>query len=125
MITNDSHAGFGSGRKKLPEPKDLFIPLKREYFEAFERGDKNTEYRLPGGRWNERTCYPGRSVVLSLGYGKQRRLKGRVVNFEVRPLQGLAYAAFVTCYPGKPNLAACIQISRYQEPPQRSTLEEF
>lgn len=34
--------------------KPLFIPIKREFFEAFERGDKTHEYRLYGPRWNER-----------------------------------------------------------------------
>lgn len=96
--------------------KALFIPLKREYYEAFEVGKKDTEYRRPGGRWNSKTCIPGREVVLSLGYGKQRRLKGVIKSFAERPLQGLAYAAFVTVYPGAPNLAACIEIELEANP---------
>lgn len=59
----------------------LFIPLKKEYFEAFERGEKTEEYRIYGPRWNERTCAIGRPVVLSCGYGKARRLRGVVVSF--------------------------------------------
>lgn len=59
----------------------LFIPLKRQFFEAFERGEKRFEYRTYGPRWNERTCVIGRRVTLSLGYGKQRRLAGEVVSF--------------------------------------------
>lgn len=59
----------------------LFVPLKAEYFHDFATGLKTTEYRLYGPRWNERTCRPGRPVVLSLGYGKRNRLMGRVASF--------------------------------------------
>ena len=90
--------------------KPLFIPLKREYFEAFERGDKDTEFRLPGGRWNERTCKNGRPVVLSLGYGKKHRLNGTVISFGIHALSPEKFDAFKACYPDKPNLAACIRI---------------
>jgi len=61
--------------------KPLFIPLKREWFEAFRDGRKTIEYRPFGPRWNERTCLVGRPVVLSLGYGKAHRLTGRVARF--------------------------------------------
>ena len=63
------------------EEHPLFIPLNAEHFEAFEAGEKAEEYRAPGGRWNARTCRPGRPVVLSYGYGKQRRLRARVRHF--------------------------------------------
>lgn len=63
------------------EERPLFIPLNAEHFEAFEAGEKSEEYRAPGGRWNARTCRPGRPVVLSYGYGKQRRLRARVRDF--------------------------------------------
>ncbi|OPY70470.1 MAG: hypothetical protein A4E62_01557 [Syntrophorhabdus sp. PtaU1.Bin002] len=66
--------------------KPLFIPLKREHFEAFENGTKTTEFRQYGPRWNERTCVVGRPVVLSLGYGKQRRLEGLITAFSKKPL---------------------------------------
>ncbi len=92
----------------MPE-KDLFIPLKREYYEAFERSDKDTEYRLPGGRWNAHTCRVGRWATLSLGYGKARRMRKKIASFEIRPLNGGAAVAFSDCYPGKPNMAACIR----------------
>lgn len=59
--------------------KPLFIPLKREYFEAFFSGEKRQEYRPWGPRWNDRTCVIGRPVVLSCGYGKGRRLCGEIV----------------------------------------------
>lgn len=109
MKTNDSHAGFGSGSRKIEVEKDLFIPLKREYYEAFERGDKDTEYRLPGGPWNERTCYPGRMATLSMGYGKARRMRKKIISFGVHALSAEKWEAFKACYPGKPNLAACIR----------------
>jgi hypothetical protein len=58
--------------------KPLFVPLKKEYYEAFLTGEKTEELRLYGPRWNHRTCTVGREVVLSLGYGKQHRMKGRI-----------------------------------------------
>jgi hypothetical protein len=61
--------------------KPLFVPLKAEFYEAFERGIKTTEYRLHGPRWNARTCYPGRVAVLSYGYGKQRRMRCTIKRF--------------------------------------------
>jgi hypothetical protein len=70
--------GENEGAAKVP----LFIPLRREWFEAFENGHKTFEYRPLGPRWNARTCAIGRRVVLSLGYGRQRRLRGTIVSFE-------------------------------------------
>ena len=64
--------------------KPLFIPLKTEYFEAFESGEKEAEIRRYGARWNTDTCYAGRRVVLSCGYGKARRLKGFVEEVRLR-----------------------------------------
>lgn len=91
--------------------KPLFIPLKREYFEAFQAGTKLEEFRPYGPRWNERTCPVGRPVVLSLGYGRAHRMAGVVAGFRtsMEPTTSPAWAA---CYgekhPGKP--AACIAI---------------
>lgn len=61
----------------------LFIPLRKEFFEAFAEGRKQWEYRRHGTRWNAETCSIGRRVVLSLGYGKHRRLTGRVADFMI------------------------------------------
>lgn len=61
--------------------KPLFIPLKGEHYDRFERGEKDTEYRQYGPRWNEQNCQPGRPVILSRGYGKRRRLTGTVEAF--------------------------------------------
>jgi len=66
--------------------KPLFIPFKKEYFEAFERGEKTFEFRQYGPRWNEKTCVPGRAVTLSCGYGKQRRLYGVIKSFAKKPV---------------------------------------
>lgn len=59
----------------------LFIPLRREYFEASASGQKTHEFRAYGVRWNETNCTIGREVTLSLGYGKQGRLTGIITGF--------------------------------------------
>jgi hypothetical protein len=83
--------------------KPLFIPLKTEHYEAFKRGDKTTEYRLAGPRWNAATCPVGRAVVLSKGYGKGDRLNGRVIGFAVRTLSEVRKehdrVAILACFP--------------------------
>lgn len=62
----------------------LFIPLKTEFFNRFKSGEKRSELRLYGPRWNEITCPVGREVVLSKGYGKHERLAGRIDQFYKR-----------------------------------------
>ena len=62
--------------------KPLWIPLKTEYFLAFEQGHKKEEYRPLGGRWNENTCRVGRRVMLGLGYSG-RRIFGTVTSFSI------------------------------------------
>lgn len=99
-------------RRPLNETADmipLFIPLKREYFEAFERGDKKHEYRPYGVRWNEKTCPVGRRVTLSLGYGRQRRLNGKVVSFE-KSREPLKTLAWLKCYGHRTGDCAVIGI---------------
>jgi hypothetical protein len=70
-------------KAKQTEIKPLFVPLAHEHFEAFRRGNKRREFRLYNDRWNERTCKPGREVILSDGYGKWRRMKGKIEAFDV------------------------------------------
>lgn len=65
--------------------KPLFIPLKTEFYEAFELGIKTEELRRYGPRWNEKTCEVGRTVVLSKGYGKQQRMQGKILRFTKLP----------------------------------------
>jgi len=91
--------------------KPLFIPLKREFFNAFYEGTKDMEYRIYGPRWNERTCRVGRAVTLSLGYGKKHRMIGTVRCF-VRSDAPLAWDSWQKCYGKRPKgtEAACIGI---------------
>lgn len=96
-------------RSSVADPAPLFIPLKREWFEAFRDGRKSVEYRPYGPRWNERTCQLGRPVVLSLGYGKHRRLQGRIVQFVVSTSASKT-KSWISCYgPGECRVA-CIHI---------------
>jgi hypothetical protein len=97
--------------------KPLFVPLKTAYFEGFKNRTKTTEYRPFGPRWNERTCRVGREVVLSKGYGKAHRLKGRIVGFRTsqEPTQTKAWR---DCYGDLIALAACIEIEIPQGDPQ-------
>jgi hypothetical protein len=89
--------------------KPLFIPLKRQFFEEFASGIKKTEYRQYGPRWNEKVCKPGRLVTLSLGYGKQNRMRGVIKAFSksVVPTRSVAWKE---CYGDKSGVAACITI---------------
>lgn len=90
--------------------KPLFIPLKTKFFDAFKNGTKDTEYRAYGPRWNGTTCYAGREVVLSKGYGKQERLRGVVEKFYVHTKPWMI-DGWVECY-GEKNVtvAACIKV---------------
>lgn len=87
----------------------LFIPLKKEFFEAFERGEKTAEYRLFGPKWNGETCKKYRRVILSFGYGKKRRLRGVIIGFDVSVTPDLL-PGWVACYGKGRALAAIIGI---------------
>lgn len=91
--------------------KPLFIPLKAEHYLAFENGTKTNmeEYRPYGARWNSRTCAIGREVILSYGYGTQRRMIGIIIGFrrDALPTQSDAWRG---CYGDKGGDAACIKI---------------
>ncbi len=90
--------------------KPLFIPLKRKFFEAFRDGKKDTEYRKYGVRWNQSVCWPGRSVILSLGYGKGNRLTGVITKFD-RHNEPALIDGWIECYGHAPeHVAACIGI---------------
>ena len=91
------------------EIKPLFLPLKAEYFDAFERGIKRLEYRRAGKRFNDRSCFIGRDVVLSRGYGKARRLTGRITSFTVDE-SPLKLPGWVDCYGSAQAKAAVIGI---------------
>jgi len=71
----------------------------RDFFIAFKEGNKDTEFRLYGPRWNEKTCMVGRRVVLSLGYGTQARLYGKIKSFRKVPsLQCSALLLLIATY---------------------------
>lgn len=87
----------------------LFIPLKAEFFDQFESGQKDTEYRPFGPRWNECTCPLGREVVLSRGYGKSRRRRGTITDFTVSEAI-TETRMWRDIYGAKHKYAACIRI---------------
>jgi hypothetical protein len=83
------------------EKKPLFIPLKATYYDAFKRGDKTYEMRVYGPRWNEKTCYYRRHVVLSRGYGKKFRMERaikQVMIFDFSQLDKLRQNELLFCY---------------------------
>jgi hypothetical protein len=91
----------------------LFIPLKREYFEAFANGSKRHEYRIFGPRWNKQTCMTGRPVTLSCGYCKQRRLSGIIQGVQVM-VNPSKLPGWIDCYgkTGKPAIIIEIEVTR-------------
>jgi hypothetical protein len=66
-------------------PGDLFVPLRGEWFDAFEAGTKTWEHRLLHRGWNETNCVVGRRVTLSRGYSG-RRLYGVITDVKVQPI---------------------------------------
>ena len=90
--------------------KPLFTPLKAEYFNAFERGEKKEEYRIFGKRWNHISCFIGRHVVLSYGYSKKRRLRGVVSSFRMET-EPERLPGWIECYSPNDGAAACIGIN--------------
>lgn len=99
--------------------KPLFIPLKSEFYDAFKAGTKDTEYRLYGQRWNEKTCPVGRAVTLSKGYGKQNRMHGTITKFWVSA-QPTRTPAWDQCYGKQAGTAACITIALSHPNPDSS-----
>lgn len=88
----------------------LFVPLKTQFFEAFKRGEKQTEFRRYGARWNEKTCRIGRRITLSKGYGKYARLAGTISSFDVRTADDPSVNA--SCFHATPlTLIACIGVT--------------
>lgn len=87
----------------------LFIPLKAKFFDAFKAGTKTREYRLRGPRWNADTCWIGRPVILSRGYGKKDRLKGVIVGFHYDTLPE-KNPGWIECYGRGAGDAAVIDI---------------
>ena len=100
--------------------KPLFIPLKTEYYNEFVQESKFYELRLEGPRWNARTCFFGRPVVLSKGYGKAHRMNGVVT--ETWTETDYKQEDFVALY-GKGKTARIIGITI--NPPEQWKEQEF
>ena len=101
------------GIKTCPDgwEKPLFVPLARQWYQAFAEGRKQIEFRPAGivrgrdgvGRWspwNARTCRPGRPALLSNGYQIPGRLDATIVSYSERPDAGETTEAFDRIYPG-------------------------
>ncbi len=98
---------------KAQAMKPIFIPLYTEHYLAFADGSKTDELRLYGPRWNEAACPVGRAVVLSKGYGKHARLRGRIVGFKRRNGYGfdvLSRSVIMSLYGSLDVVFACINI---------------
>ena len=101
--------------KNPHELPPIFIPLKREFYDAFERREKRHEYRRESPRFNAQTCQPGRPVILSCGYGRQRRMEGIIKAYsESHTPQDLP--GWIACYGTAPATAAIIEIELIQRP---------
>ena len=60
--------------------KNLFIPLYKEYFLKFQRGEQDCEIRPLGHKgWNSDNVHPMRMMTLSNGYGKYNRIEKMII----------------------------------------------
>lgn len=98
--------------------KPLFIPLKREYFNAFKNRTKDTEYRLYGPNWNSKTIIPGRKALLSLGYGKVERLNAVIIGFTTNSFPQ-EWPGWIECYGDKPGVGIAIKLDLATQKPHR------
>jgi hypothetical protein len=87
------------------DEKPLFIPLKTYWYRQFESGEKTTEFRAYGPRWNERTCRIGRKATLSLGYSSGCRMSKTVMGF-TKVHRSKAPEAAQVIYPNAEYIAA-------------------
>lgn len=95
------------------EVKPLFFPLYTEHYERFKDGSKGSELRLYGKRYNEQTCFIGRAVILSKGYGKRNRMTGKIWQFQKchgSTFNSIDRAAIINIYGSIDVLIACIFI---------------
>ena len=99
---------------------NLFIPLKHCFYDDFIKGNKQTEYRLFGPRWNHKTCFVGRSVTLSSGYGKSKRAYTAIKAVEIKKryeLSGDVQDAIIHCYTATPETEIiCIHMEPVHDP---------
>lgn len=88
--------------------KPLFVPVKSEYYDQMEAGDKPYEIRKYGERWNEKTCAIGREAVISKGYGKKHRFNAKVTQFARLHPEEMSFEAAraaASVYPGHEDFA--------------------
>lgn len=97
------------GCESFYRERPLFIPLKAEHYDAFDRGQKTEEYRQRGQRWNIETCRIGRRVILSRGYGKKHRLTGVITGCHYDTLPS-RLPGWLDCYGPDAGDATVIQI---------------
>lgn len=98
----------------------LFLPLKGKWYDQFASGQKREELRLYGPRWNEKTCHPGRNVLLSRGYGTKNRMWGNIWQFKKQhgSTFGRTYKNAILEIYGKLDVwIACFQIEIKQNDP--------
>ena len=113
MENKDEAKTANSGAPVQAVVRPLFIPLKGKYYDEFAAGSKSEELRIYGPRWNEKTCAPGRAVVLSRGYGKKNRMVGEIWRFKRQhgSTFGSTYKeAIAACYGTLDVWIACISI---------------
>jgi hypothetical protein len=58
--------------------KSIFVPLRSKHWVDLRDRRKSIEWRAWGARWNDRTITPGRTIILSKGYTRDR-LRGVVI----------------------------------------------
>jgi len=102
------------GKKSMIDlERPLFIPLKTEFYNQFIWGEKDTEFRKYGARWNELTCPPMRPVILSKGYGKKFRRSGVISRFNkthIDKINPLIRESLKALYPDGIEFVACIGV---------------
>ena len=84
--------------------KSIFVPLRTEHWKDFRDRRKSIEWRAWGARWNDRTITPGRPIILSKGYIRDR-LHGVVVKAQ-RVSRLLAPDAALAIYPNVETFCA-------------------
>jgi hypothetical protein len=98
------------------------VPLEKDVFLAFERGERTVEYKHDR-RWNERVCAVGRPAALSLGYAG-RRLDAVVAKFERRK-DGSAAIRFKNIRPSRAKPNASTQQATKPPTPNRTKSDKY
>ena len=87
----------------MTPPRRLVVPLKEQYFRAFQRGTKTWELRAVGPMFNPERVQTGRLVLLMRAYTKDQ-LEGTIGRIETstdyRKLSGDALQGLELWHPG-------------------------